>query len=67
MPQASIQVCCDSNWNPWASVSNAHSIQIVSAAVAIDASRATSLTSSGRRFETRTTQTAPIAGMGSGW
>ena len=62
MPHASIHVCCVTNWKPGSPVSNSASIQMLMAPVATLASRAISLTSSGRRLPVTATASAPTTG-----
>ena len=62
MPHASIHVCCVTNWKPASAASNSASIQMLMAPVATLASRAISLTSSGRRLPVRATASAPTTG-----
>ena len=58
MPHGLIHVCMLTNWKPASPVSNAASIQMVSAPVSTLVSRAISLTHSGRRLESSGDQRA---------
>ncbi len=62
MPHCSIQVCCDTNWNPASPVSNEASSQMLIAAVVTDASSAISFANSGRDRLVSSTQSAPTIG-----
>ena len=62
MPHSSIHGCFDTNWKPPRRLSNPVSNQTLIAPVATDVMPATSLTYSGRRFDSTVMSSAPAAG-----